>query len=87
VRLRLLTGLTKSTEFQSRWWGNTHIFPALGRQRQVDLCELRGLLVSRELSRTAKAIQTDPVLQGVEEGGRETQNSSFVSLILRYGLT
>jgi hypothetical protein len=34
---------------------------ALGRQRQVDLCELKASLVYRVSSRTARATQKNPV--------------------------
>ena len=37
------------------------LIPALGRQRQVDLCELEVSLVYRVSSRTARAIQRNPV--------------------------
>ena len=38
------------------------MIPALGRQRQVDLCEFKVSLVYKVSSRTAKAIQRNPVL-------------------------
>jgi hypothetical protein len=37
--------------------------PALGRQRQVDLCEFEASLVYRVSSKTTKATQKDPVLK------------------------
>ena len=36
-------------------WGCTPLIPALGRQRQADLCEFEASLVYRESSRTARA--------------------------------
>jgi hypothetical protein len=30
------------------WWWSTSLIPALGRQRQVDLCESEASLVYRE---------------------------------------
>jgi hypothetical protein len=39
------------------------LIPALGRQRQVDLCELEASLVYRVSSRTASAIQRNPVMK------------------------
>ena len=43
------------------WWWRTPLIPALGWQRQVDLCELEASLVCRESSITAKATQRNPV--------------------------
>ena len=37
------------------------LIPALGRQRQVDLCEFEASLVYRVSSRTARATQRNPV--------------------------
>ena len=38
------------------------LIPALGRQRQVDLCEFKASLVYRESSRTARTVtQRNPV--------------------------
>jgi hypothetical protein len=39
------------------------LIPALERQRQVDLCELKASLVYRVSSRIAKATQRNPVLK------------------------
>jgi hypothetical protein len=39
----------------------TTLIPALGRQRQVELCEFKDSLVYRASSRTAKATQRNPV--------------------------
>ena len=45
-----------------RWW-YTSLVPALGRQRQGDLCEFEASLVYRASSRTARATQRNPVLK------------------------
>ena len=46
-----------------RWW-RTPLFPALGRQRQADLCEFEASLVYRASSRTTWAVtQRNPVLK------------------------
>ena len=37
------------------------LIPVLRRQRQADLCEVKDILVYRVSSRTAKAIQRNPV--------------------------
>jgi hypothetical protein len=37
------------------------LIPALGKQRQADLCEFKASLVYRADSRTARAIQKNPV--------------------------
>jgi hypothetical protein len=39
------------------WWRHTPFIPALGRQRQADLCEFKDTLVYRVSSRTATATQ------------------------------
>jgi hypothetical protein len=39
------------------------LIPALGRQRQVNLCEFKVSLVYRACSRTGRAIQRNPVSQ------------------------
>jgi hypothetical protein len=43
-----------------QWW-HRPLIPALGRQRQEDLCEFKANLVYRASSRTARAIQRNPV--------------------------
>ena len=45
-----------------QWW-HTLLMPALGRQRWVDLCELKTSLVYRSSFRTARATQRNPVLK------------------------
>ena len=46
--------------------GSTHkpLVPALERQRQVGICQTESSLVYRASSRTAKAIQKNPALEG-----------------------
>ena len=39
------------------------LIPALGRQRQEDLCEFRVSLVYRVSSKTSRATQRNPVLE------------------------
>jgi len=51
VRLPWVTGL---------WWP-TPLIPELRRQRQAELCEFKASLVYRVNSRTAKAMQRNPV--------------------------
>jgi hypothetical protein len=48
------------------------VVPALGRQRQEDLCEFEASLVYRVSSRTARATQRNPVLN------KQTNNKQFV---------
>ena len=43
-----------------RWW-RTPLIPALGKQRQEDLCEFEDSLVYRVSFRTARATQRNPV--------------------------
>jgi hypothetical protein len=39
------------------------LIPALGKQRQSDLCDFKASLVYRVSSRTARATQRNPVLK------------------------
>jgi hypothetical protein len=55
--------------------------PALGRQRQVDLCEFETSLVYRVSSRTYKATQRDPVSK--RQTKTKTQQSFPCLLLLR----
>ena len=50
----------QDSELAGQWWC-TPLIPALGKQRQVDLCEFEASLVYRASSRTARAIQRNPV--------------------------
>ena len=51
----------KECEAAGRWW-RTPLMPALGRQRQADLCEFQASLVYRVSSRTgSKATERNPV--------------------------
>jgi hypothetical protein len=54
------TDTTKSLQTRCK---DTPLIPALGRQRQVDLCEFEASLVYRMSSRTARAIQRNPCLE------------------------
>ena len=56
------------------------LIPALRRQRQVDLCELEASLVYRVSSRTARAIQRNPVLKK-----KTKQNKTKMNFGLGYG--
>jgi hypothetical protein len=42
-----------------RLW-HTSLIPALGRQRQAELCELEASLIYRVISKTARATQRNP---------------------------
>jgi hypothetical protein len=59
------------TETSQAWWHIT-LFPALGRQRQADVCEFKASLVYRVISRTARATQRNPVSQ------QQTNNKSQI---------
>jgi hypothetical protein len=50
------------TELHSQAWWRTPVIPALGRQRQW-ISEFEASLVYRVSSRTARAIQRNPVLK------------------------
>jgi hypothetical protein len=45
----------------AEWWWLTPLIPALGRLKQVDLCEFKVSLVYRASSRPARAIQRNLV--------------------------
>ena len=59
------------------------LIPALGRQRQVDLCEFKASLVYRVVSRTARATQRNPVLEvgGKKRKGRKMKNKAKVCIL------
>ena len=45
-------------KLQTNWvWWYTHLIPALGRQRQLDLCEFKTGQIFKESSRTDKVTQ------------------------------
>ena len=61
------------------WWWRTPLIPALGKQRQSDLCEFEASLVYRASFRTGtKATQRNPVLK------KQTnkQNNMFSGLFI-----
>jgi hypothetical protein len=43
------------------------LIPALGRQRQVDLCEFKASLVYRVSVRTVRAAQRNPVSKNTDK--------------------
>lgn len=49
---------------------------ALGRQRQVDLCEFEDSLVYRTSSRIVKAIQRNPVAENQTKPNKKAQTKS-----------
>jgi hypothetical protein len=54
-----------------------HAFnPSIGRQRQEDLCEFEASLVYRVSSKTARAIQRNPVLQNKETNQQQEARPS-----------
>ena len=56
--------LPQKTAIIARWWWHTPLFPALGRQRQVDLHEFEASLAYRTSCRTgSKATQRNPALK------------------------
>jgi hypothetical protein len=62
------------------------LISALGRQRQADLCEFKASLVYRVSSRTAKAIQRNPVSReekaGRQAGKESTQRGEALTRVL-----
>ena len=68
---------------QVRW--HTLSVPALGRQRQVDLCELEASLVYKVSSRTARAVtQRNPVSKEKKKRKKkERKKGSIFNLQIR----
>jgi hypothetical protein len=61
ISVRISAGsIIENNEHLGQWWC-TPLIPALGRQRQVDLCEFEASIVYRASARTARAIWSDPV--------------------------
>ena len=54
-------------QFTKLGGGGAHIIPALGRQRQVNLCEFEASLVYRASSRASRATQRNPVSKQQEK--------------------
>ena len=57
----LISFISLKIDLLSGQWYYTSLIPALGRQRQADLCEFEVGLVYRVSSRTTKAVQRNPV--------------------------
>ena len=57
-------------EFSGAWWG-TPLIPALGRQRQENLCEFEANLVYKASLRTVRAIhRKKSCLERLEKAGQ-----------------
>ena len=52
-----------------------HLISALGRQRQVDLCEFKSSLVYKASSRIARATQRNPVSKINKQTNKHTHKS------------
>ena len=63
------------------------LIPALGRQRQIDLCEFEASLVYKASSRTARAVTTkNPVSKNkTKEGGEHRQKIDRQAERMRVG--
>ena len=57
----------KSITVASRWWWRIPLISALGRQKQVDLCEFEASLAYRVSSRTVRDTQRNPVSKNKNE--------------------
>ena len=62
------------------WW-HVPLISALGRQRQVDLCEFKAIMVYRVISRPAKATQRNPVLKNKKQNNKKKVKCHFPKLI------
>jgi hypothetical protein len=58
-----------------RWWC-TSLIPAVGRQRQVDFSEFEASLVYKVSSRTATAIQRNPVLEKPNQKSKKAKTKT-----------
>ena len=67
---------------KARWWWCTPLIPALGKQRQVDLCVFEASLVYRVSSRTARAAQRNPVLKTKQN--KKQQKVEVYSIIQKW---
>ena len=70
---KILNQRTKRKKKNKAGWWRTPLIPALGRQRQEDLCEFEASLVYRVSSRTARATTGKACLGRV---GKETQKGN-----------
>jgi hypothetical protein len=60
--------------YTRQWWCSL-LIPALGRQTQVDLCELEASLVYRESFRTARAAQRNFVSETNKQTNKQTNTN------------
>jgi hypothetical protein len=63
------------------------LIPALGKQRQVDLCEFKPILVYRVSSKTDKATQRNPVSQNKQINKTKRQKEISRLFGLPYSFT
>ena len=66
------------------WEGHMPLIPALRKQKQVDLCEFEVSLVYIASSRTARAIEGDPVSKNKTKQNKTTQKAEGSKLVFHF---
>ncbi len=71
---KIMKKFLKHENFAGRWW-RMLLIPALGRQRQADLCEFETCLVYRASSRTGSKATEKPCLEKQKKKQTKKKNT------------